>query len=248
VEPDTGAHQVLPQIATLIGIDLAARVSEIVVFDKSGELRGPIIICACDHLPRKVRMICPPASVDWDTTGYGVLDLNTCRFGIVNADAAAGIRLKSLVSRCESQYEVRHERAGIDPGCHVGLASRKLRGTARAGRERLVQGEISPTPEAIIKEIAFNGRPNYPCTKDVTEFDATKETNVIFRVHMEIRSEKWRIWIIVRKISRPAPVLIDISPRVDRAVKAESIHWWRRRSNLLVDLLPGLHRSGDKSE
>jgi hypothetical protein len=60
------------------------------------------------------------------------------------------------------------------------LASCKLRGSARGGRERLVQGEISPTPEAIIKEIAFNGRTNYARTKDVTEFNAAKETDVIF--------------------------------------------------------------------
>src|SRR4026209_769137 len=135
-------------------------------------------------------MISPPASVDWDITGYGVSDLDPSRFGIVNADPGSGIRLESLASRCESQAEVEHERARIDPGAHVALASCKPRGCARGGRERLVQGEISPTLEAIIKEIAFNGRPNYPCTKDVTEFDATKETDVIFRVHMEIRSEK----------------------------------------------------------
>jgi hypothetical protein len=164
VDSDTGAHQVLPQIATLIGVELGARIVEIVVFDKSGELRGPIIICACDHLPRQVGMTFPPASVDWDVTSYRVPDLNTRRFGIVNADPAARIRLESLVSRCESQDKVRHERAGIDPGCHVGLASCKLRGSARGGRERLVQGEISPASEAIIKEIAFNGWTNYAST------------------------------------------------------------------------------------
>src|SRR5678815_435030 len=132
-------------------------------------------------------MTFPPASVDWDVTSYRVPDLNTCRFGIVNADAAAGIRLELLISRRKSQNEVRHERAGIDPGGHVALASGKLRGSARARRERLVQGEVSPTPEAIIKEIAFNRWTNYAMSKDVTGFDAAKETDVIFRVHMESR-------------------------------------------------------------
>ena len=42
-----------------------------------------------------------------------------------------------------------------------------LSSVGRPGRrERLIQGEISPTPKAIIKEIAFNGRPNYsPCQR-----------------------------------------------------------------------------------
>ena len=44
VEPNTGAYQVLPKIAILPGIDLSARVVEKVVFDKSAELRGPIVI------------------------------------------------------------------------------------------------------------------------------------------------------------------------------------------------------------
>ena len=51
-------------------------------------------------------MTCPPASVDWDSTGYGIYDLDPRRFGIVNADPGARIRLESLVSRCESQDEV----------------------------------------------------------------------------------------------------------------------------------------------
>src|SRR5436305_15152279 len=135
-------------------------------------------------------MTSPPAGVDWDFTGYRVHNLGPRRFGIVNADPGAGIRLESLVSRCESQDEVRHERTGVNPSGHVALVSRKLRGTARAGRERFVQGEVSPTPEAIIEEITFNGWPNYARTKDVTQFDAARETDVIFRVHVESRSEK----------------------------------------------------------
>ena len=38
-ESDTRAHQVLPQIATLISIELGARVIEVVVFDKSTKVR-----------------------------------------------------------------------------------------------------------------------------------------------------------------------------------------------------------------
>ena len=67
-------------------------------------------------------MTCSSAGVDWDTTGYRVHNLDSRRFGIVNADPGARIRLKSLVSRCESQDEVEHERARIDPGGHVALS------------------------------------------------------------------------------------------------------------------------------
>jgi hypothetical protein len=150
---------VLPQIATLVGIELGARVIEVVVFDKRAHVRIEKVICAGDHLPRQVRMTFPPASVDWDLTSHGVPNLDARRFSVINADAGAGIRLEFLVSRRESQDEVRHERARIDPSSHVGLASRKLRGSTREGRERLVQGEISPTPEAIIKEPPLAVRP-----------------------------------------------------------------------------------------
>ena len=67
-------------------------------------------------------MTCSPASVDWDSTSYWIPNLDPRRFGIVNADPGAGIRLKFLVSRCESQDEVHHERARIDPGGHVALS------------------------------------------------------------------------------------------------------------------------------
>jgi len=121
MEAQARANQVLPQIATLTGIDLAARIDEVVIFDEGAELRIPIVICACDYLPRKIRVVFPSASVDWDTTGYGVLNLDPGRFGIVNADPAPGIRLKS--SKRESPDEVPHKRARIYPTSHVALCN-----------------------------------------------------------------------------------------------------------------------------
>ncbi len=38
-EPDTGAYEVLTQIPTLAGLDLGARVIEIVIFDKRAHVR-----------------------------------------------------------------------------------------------------------------------------------------------------------------------------------------------------------------
>src|SRR6266487_967549 len=129
-------------------------------------------------------MTSPPASVDWDITGHGVHNLDPRRFGIINADA--GVRLESLVSTCESQNEVRHERTSVNPSGHVTLVGRKKRRAARGRGEGFIQSEISATSEAIIEEIAFNGWPNPARTKDVTQFDAAKETDVIFRVDFEI--------------------------------------------------------------
>ena len=61
MEPQTCANQVLPQIATLVSIDLGARIIEVVVFDEGAELRIPIVVGACDNLPGKVGMICASA-------------------------------------------------------------------------------------------------------------------------------------------------------------------------------------------
>ena len=43
-ESDTGAYEVLPQIPTLAGLDLGARVIEVVVFDKSTKVRTKEVI------------------------------------------------------------------------------------------------------------------------------------------------------------------------------------------------------------
>ena len=87
-----------------------------------------------------------------------------------------------------------------------------------------------------------NRRTNYSGTKDVTEFDAAEETDVIFRIDGKSVSE------LIRKNFLSPSVLIDIRPGVDRPVKTEPVEFRRRRrGNLLVDLRPGLHRSGDES-
>ena len=43
-EADTGAYQMLPEIPLLAGFDLGARVVEIVIFDKSTDVRSKEII------------------------------------------------------------------------------------------------------------------------------------------------------------------------------------------------------------
>ena len=116
-------------------------------------------------------MTCPPPVLTGTSTGYGVPNLDPRRFGIVNADPAARIRLKS--SRCESQDEVRHERARIDPSSHVALCNNVTKA--------IPQGEVSATAKAIVKEIAFNRWTNYARAKDVTEFNAAVKADVILR-------------------------------------------------------------------
>jgi len=189
-------------------------------------------------------MTCPAASVDWDTTGYGVPNLDPRRFGIVNADPAASIRLESLVSRCESQDEVRHERACIDPGGHVALCYNVIKAVS--------QGEVSATAKAIVKEVAFNRRTNYARAKDVAEFNAAEKANVILRVDLQ-SGIKIPIGYVVnavvtRKRSGSAAVLIDIGPRVDRSVETEPVKFGRRRRrDLLIHFRSGLQRSRNES-
>ena len=190
-------------------------------------------------------MTCPAASVDWDTTGYGVHNLDPRRFGIVNADPGARIRLESLVSGCESQYEVEHERARIDPSSHVALCYNVIKAIS--------QGEVSATAKAIVKEIAFNRWTNYARAKDVTEFNAAEKADIILRRDLQ-SSIKIPIGYVVnavvaRKRSVSPAVLIDVCTRVDRTVKAESISIHRRRRrDLLINLRrPGLQRSREDS-
>src|SRR5205823_845349 len=141
-------------------------------FDKSAELRSPIVICAGDNLPREVRVTLPAASVDWDSTSYGVLDLGPRGFCIIDADPAADIRLES--PKRESQDEVPHERARVNPRSRVPLCQHVTKG--------IPQGEVGATPKAIVKEVSLNRRTNHACEKDVTEFDPAEKADIIFRV------------------------------------------------------------------
>src|SRR4029077_11520924 len=133
MEPQTSAHQVLSQIATLVGIDLSARIVEELIFNKGAELRIPIVICAGNNLPRQVRVI---SSSTCAKGTVGPLELRTCGFRVVNADPRAGIRLES--SKRESPDEVPHKRACVN------------RGTQIAGSNYITigfpQGEVRPTP------------------------------------------------------------------------------------------------------
>src|SRR5437764_7386205 len=126
-------------------------------------------------------MISPTASVDWDITSHGVSDLDARRFGIVNADPGAGIRLEFLVSRCESQDKVPHERARINPSSRVPLCQHITK--------RIPQGEVTAAPKAIVKEVAFSRWTNYTRAENVTEFNAAKKADVIFRRESESVSE-----------------------------------------------------------
>ncbi len=189
-------------------------------------------------------MTCPSASVDWDSTGYWIPNLDPRRFCIVNANPAARIRLKSSFSRCESQDEVRHERARIDPSGHVALCNNVIKA--------IPQGEVSATAKAIVKEIAFNRWTNHARTKDVTEFNAAEKADVIFRRDFQsgikIPINYVVNAVVTGKRSVSTAVLIDVCPRIDRSVKAESICIHRRRRrDLLIDFRSGLQRSRNES-
>lgn len=54
MESQARANQMLPQIATLIGIDLGARIIQELVFNKRAELRSEIVIAAGNNLPGEV--------------------------------------------------------------------------------------------------------------------------------------------------------------------------------------------------
>src|SRR5437764_1804726 len=62
VNTDTGANQLLSEIATLLGVDLGARVIEELVFYECAEFRSPIVICAGNNLPGEIGVTSPSAS------------------------------------------------------------------------------------------------------------------------------------------------------------------------------------------
>ena len=168
MEPQTRANQLLSQIASLVGIDLSARIIEELVFNKCAELRIPIVIRACDYLPRKIRVVFPSASAKGAARSS---DVDTRGFGIVTADPAARIRLKS--SKRESPDEVRHKRPSVNEGSHATASQHITVG--------LSQGEVTAAPEAVPEKVAFNGRTKYTRAKDVTELDTGVAADVVFR-------------------------------------------------------------------
>src|SRR5215471_12286736 len=138
-EPHTSANQVLPQITTLVRIDLGARVIEVVVFDKRGPLLIEKVIRAGNHVPRQVRMTLPPARVDRRSASCWILNLDARRFCEVNANPGPGIRLELPSRRPKSQNEVKHKGARINPCSHVARCQKVTVG--------IPQGKISAAPE-----------------------------------------------------------------------------------------------------
>ena len=180
------------------------------------------------------------ASVDRNSAGYRIYDLEPRRFCVVNADPSTGIRLEPGIFGRNSQNEVTHKSARINPGSRVALRYNIIKW--------IPQGEIGAAPETVVEEIAFKSRSDYSRPKDVPQFDAAKKTNVIFWVHVETVSEERIIRIILCKSSVVTAVLINIRSPVDATIETSSVNRWRWRCDLFVfDSRPGLQRSGEKS-
>src|SRR5437773_12175601 len=109
MEPQARANQLLPQIASFIGIDLGARIIEEVVLNAGAELRSPIVICAGNNLPREVCVTFSSARVKGAATR---LQLGTSGLRIVNAKCGADIGLESSKRACCD--EVPHRRASVN--------------------------------------------------------------------------------------------------------------------------------------
>jgi len=201
---------VLPQIAIFISIELGACILKELVFDKRAELGSPIVICAGNNLPGEVRVTSPPAGAK---VTEGCTDVDTRGFRIVNAHARPDIRLEP--AERESRDEVPHKRTSVNPGT----------GAAAAHYNPIdCQVAVSAAFEPVVKEVPFDRRTKYPRAKDVTEFDATKKTDLIFGLD---RESGGGVIEVLRKSSGSAAVLVDICARVNRALKTESVKFRR---------------------
>ena len=123
MDPHARAQQLLSQIATLIGIDLSARIIEELVFDKGAKLRIPIVICTGNNLPREVCVTSSSARVKGATRA---LELGTSGFRVINANSGADIRLES--SKRESRDEVSHKRTGVNPSSRAAASEYVTKG------------------------------------------------------------------------------------------------------------------------
>ena len=79
----------------------------------------------------------------------------------------------------------------------------------RVSPKRSLQGEVSATAKAIVKEVAFNRWTNYARAKDVTEFNAAEEADVILRVDLQ-SGIKIPIGMSLMRLS---PVNVLVPPR-----------------------------------
>ena len=206
----------LAQIAALTRIDLGAGIIKVMVFDKRTELRRPIVVRARDDLPGEVRMIFPSARAE---ASIRAGEVEPGGFGIVNADACAGVGLK--FSKREAPNEIRHECSGVNKGSRAGLSEYVPVCKPHGG--------VGTTSEAIVKEVPFNGWTKCACAKDITELNPAEKADVILRAKRESVSK------LICENSVTAPVLINVGPHVDRSVKTCPINWWRGRGcNVLV--------------
>src|SRR5262245_60726823 len=157
----------LAQIAIFTRIDLGARVIEIFIFDKGTKVGREKVIRTRNYIPCQIGVTCATASVDRNSTGYRIYDLDPSRFGIVNADPGAGIRLEPAVFGRNSQNEVKHKGARINPSGRVALCHNIIKW--------IPQGEIGTAAKAIVEEIAFHRWTNYPRAKDIAELNAAEK-------------------------------------------------------------------------
>jgi len=199
VEPHTRSNQVLSKVPTFARFELSACVIEIVVFDKSAEFRIPIVIRAGDDLPRKIGMACATACAE---VAARAMKIESGGFRIVDADTSADVGLKSAKS--ESPNEIRHKCPGVN----------ETGSGARSGRNAInVQSCIRASPEAVVKEITFDGWTKHAGAKNIPRFYSAEKADIILRINFKGVPE------FIAKRSAAAAVLINVRSCIDRQIE-----------------------------
>ena len=98
MEPHASSYQVLAQITAVIGVDLCAGVIQVVVLDEGASLLCPIIVCSGNYLPGQIGMIVSSGRAECSMRCF---DIEPSRFGIINADSRARVRLEPSKGKSE---------------------------------------------------------------------------------------------------------------------------------------------------
>ena len=151
-----------PRLRSVTGIDLAARILEVFVFDEGADLRAEVVIRACHNVPRQISMSSVPDGIEGST---GCIHGETGAGRVVHADAGSDIRLETAKREARMKFDMNA------PVLTLPEKSVVLVYAIKTG-ESATPASLPP----VICEVSFNGGTKKPGAKDVACFDPARKS------------------------------------------------------------------------